>query len=61
MTQAEFGEKIGYASANSVLNLERGKGDLPISRLEKIAQVLDVPIADLIIPDDQNTDSQQKN
>ena len=52
LTQKEFAELIGYSSQNSLHKLERGMIDLPASRLEKIAKVLQVSVEDLLLPDE---------
>lgn len=51
LTQSEFALAVGYRSLCSVSRLERGLGSLSIDRLERIAQVLGVPVADLITPE----------
>lgn len=52
LSQKEFAVLIGYSSQNSLHKLERGMIDLPASRLERIANVLQVAVEDLLIPDE---------
>ena len=63
LTQKEFAVLVGYSSQNSLHKLERGMIDLPASRLEKIASVLQVPVEDLLLPDEAEADTgnTQKN
>ena len=63
LTQKEFAVLVGYSSQNSLHKLERGMIDLPASRLEKIANVLQVSVEDLLLPDEAaaETGNAQKN
>ena len=63
LTQKEFAVLVGYSSQNSLHKLERGMIDLPASRLEKIANVLQVSVEDLLLPDEAaaDTGNTQKN
>ncbi len=63
LSQKEFAVLIGYSSQNSLHKLERGMIDLPASRLERIANVLQVAVEDLLIPDEAaaETGNIQKN
>lgn len=63
LSQKEFAVLIGYSSQNSLHKLERGMIDLPASRLERIANVLQVAVEDLLIPDEEaaETGNNQKN
>lgn len=47
LKQADFAEKIGITQTN-YSNFERGRIDISISRLEKIAEVFNVPITELL-------------
>ena len=51
LTQEQFAAMLGYSGHNSLHKLERGQVDLPLSRLEKVAAVLGVPVGDLIVPE----------
>ena len=42
MTQDELACKLGYSGKGAISNIENGKENLTINRLEKIAKVLDV-------------------
>jgi len=57
LTQKEFAVLVGYSSQNSLHKLERGMIDLPASRLEKIAKVLQVSVEDLLLPDEAAADT----
>ena len=57
ITQKELALRAGYSSQNSLYKLECGMTDLPISRLEKIADILGVPISELLIPDSPETNA----
>lgn len=57
LTQKEFALLIGYSSQNSLHKLERGMIDLPASRLEKIANVLQVTVEDLLLPDEAEAET----
>ena len=50
MSQTEFAIAVGYRSLCSVSRLERGLCDISLSRLERIAAVLGIPVTDLILP-----------
>ena len=49
ISQRELAARVGYSSQNSLHKLEKGKTDLPTSRLEKIASVLGVSVSELLI------------
>ena len=51
MTQAELAKEMGYASSNCVHRLEKGRCDLPFSRIEKVATVLGISITELVTND----------
>ena len=51
LTQQQFAAMLGYSGHNSLCKLEQGQVDLPLSRLEKVAAVLGVPVGDLIVPE----------
>lgn len=57
ITQKELALRAGYSSQNSLHRLEYGMTDLPISRLEKIADILGVPVSELLIPDSPKTNA----
>lgn len=44
MSQREFSQKVGYTDHSIVTRIESGQVDLPLSKLKKIAGVLDVSI-----------------
>lgn len=48
LTQKGFAEKIGLAEAQSVSNYERGIHEIPLDRLERIAEVTGKPLAHFI-------------
>ena len=55
MTQKELARKMGYASSNSVHLLEKGRVDLPFSKIEKMAAILGVSLNELVAAEPQNT------
>lgn len=55
MTQAELAKEMGYASSNCVHRLEKGRCDLPFSRIEKMAAILGISLNELITADPENT------
>ena len=60
MTLDELASKVGYSDKSTLSRVENGKTDMPLKKLDKIAQVLDVTPAYLIgfteadIPDGLN-------
>lgn len=50
MSQSEFAVAVGFRSLCSISRLERGLCDISLSRLERIAAVLEIPVTDLILP-----------
>lgn len=50
MTQGEFSVLLGLTT-NQVNLYEKGKGDLKISKLKQISEILEIPLIELI-PDD---------
>lgn len=48
MTQEELALKVGYSGRAMTSRIEKGKVDLPISQLVKIADVLGVTVSYLI-------------
>ena len=59
LSQAELGARVGYDSWSSVQKLEKGMVDIPVSRLEKLATALGVPVTELLIPEDTKSVSHQ--
>lgn len=54
ITQTELANRIGYTNRSSITRLEKGQIDLPTSKIEKIASVLDVTPAELMgLPTDR--------
>jgi len=51
LTLDEMSVRVGYLSANSLWKVERGLVDVPLSRLEKIAAILDVTLEELTMPE----------
>lgn len=47
MTTTQLADKIGYNSRQAVIKLENGETDLPVSRLELVAEALGVSIGEL--------------
>lgn len=60
LTLDELASKVGYSDKSTLSRVENGKTDMPLKKLDKIAQVLDVTPAYLIgftredIPDGLN-------
>ena len=54
LTLDELASKVGYSDKSTLSRVENGKTDMPLKKLDKIAQVLDVTPAYLIgfTPDD---------
>lgn len=48
MTQAKLGHDLGYTSHVPIVNIENGKTDVSLVELERIANVLRVPLHNLI-------------
>lgn len=48
MTQEELAEKVGFKARASVSRLEGGDRNIPISKLSKLAEVLDTTIKEYI-------------
>ena len=44
MSQREFSQKVGYTDHSIVTRIESGQVDLPLSKVKKIAEVLNVSI-----------------
>ena len=54
ITQTELANRIGYTNRSSITRLEQGQIDLPTSKIEKIASVLNVTPAELMgLPTDR--------
>jgi transcriptional regulator with XRE-family HTH domain len=47
LTQEQIAEKLKM-SANAYGNIERGDNDPKLSKLQKIAEILEIPLADLV-------------
>jgi transcriptional regulator with XRE-family HTH domain len=47
LTQEQVAEKLGIC-VNAYGNIERGDNDPKLSKLQKIAEILEIPLADLI-------------
>ena len=47
MSQQELAEKLGYSSRSSINKIELGLIDLPQSKIEKCAEILQIPINEL--------------
>lgn len=48
LTLDELASKVGYSDKSTLSRVENGKTDMPLKKLDKIAQVLDVTPAYLI-------------
>lgn len=48
MTQLELGKLVGYTGNNGISLIEKAATDAPLSKLAKIAEVLDVKVIDLV-------------
>lgn len=48
MTQLELGKLVGYTGNNGISLIEKAATDTPLSKLAKIAEVLDVKVIDLV-------------
>ncbi len=54
MSQREFSKKVGYTDHSIVTRIESGQVDLPLSKLKKISEVLDVSVPWLMGMDEEN-------
>lgn len=54
MNQWDLAWRAGFQSSGSVSTIEAGDIDIKITRLAKIAKVLDVKVIDLIWEDEEN-------
>lgn len=57
MTQLELAKRVGYTSDSSsttIAKIESGVNDIPLAKLQKFAEVLDLDPLALIIPDGAN-------
>lgn len=48
LSQEELAEKMGYKSKTSIHKIEQGITDLPLSKVEELAKVLDLKVAYLM-------------
>lgn len=54
MSQREFSKKVGYTDHSIVTRIESGQVDLPLSKLKKISEILDVSVPWLMGMDEEN-------
>ena len=48
LSQTKFAEMAGYANRSTVAKIECGQVDLPLSKLEKMAEIFGVPVSDIV-------------
>lgn len=60
MTQLELAQLVGYTSRSMVAMIERGKVDLPSSKVKQFAKALNISVYDLMGLDDIYTDTQRE-
>ena len=58
-SRLKFGEIIGI-NQTTVFEYENNKGKIPIGRLTRIARTLGVPVSTFIMPDQDNTESENR-
>ena len=60
LTQGELAQQVGYTDRSTIARIEAGRIDLPQSRVEKFAQILDVSPAYLMGLVSEETNAQNE-